>query len=196
MESNDADAGAGPAKPSRRRLLVAGTAAGVLVALGSAVALVRTSGYDDDVPRERARSLQSLDVAQYVFVQHAARRIAAPDRDGDGAIPSADATDVAGFVDAYVSKMHPTVRRDLFRLFAYVEHIAPLRSGLRRRFTSLGPADQDRVLAALESADEGLLRGGFEGLKALVFMGYYRDPRTWSILGYDGPTLKSGALSP
>ncbi len=198
VESNDqrtptsqgpeAQAAATP-KPGRRRLLVAGIASGALVAIGSVVALVRTSGYD--VPPQRARAFESLDAAQYVFVQHAARRIAAPDRDGDGAIPSPDDTDVAGFVDAYVAKMHPTVRRDLFRLFAYVEHIAPLRSGLRHRFTSLGPADQDRVLAALEAADEGLLRGGFEGLKALVFMGYYRDPRTWSILGYDGPTLKA-----
>ncbi|MBL8609283.1 MAG: hypothetical protein JNL38_18280 [Myxococcales bacterium] len=34
-----------------------------------------------------------------------------------------------------------------------------------------------------------LLRGGFAGLKSLIFMGYYRDPRTWAILGYDGPRV-------
>ena len=36
---------------------------------------------------------------------------------------------------------------------------------------------------------EDLLRGAFDGLKSLVFMGYYRDPRTWRILGYDGPRV-------
>jgi hypothetical protein len=39
----------------------------------------------------------------------------------------------------------------------------------------------------MEASDETLLRGGFAGLKSLVFMGYYRDPRTWKILGYAGP---------
>ena len=57
------------------------------------------------------------------------------------------------------------------------------------RFTRLSPGDQDRVLASLESSDQDLLRGGFEGLKALVFMGYYRDPRTWKILDYAGPMV-------
>jgi hypothetical protein len=55
------------------------------------------------------------------------------------------------------------------------------------RFTRLLPADQDKVLAAMESSDSPLLRAGFEGLKALVFMGYYRDARTWKVLAYDGP---------
>ena len=44
-----------------------------------------------------------------------------------------------------------------------------------------------RVLASLESSSQGLLRGGFDGLKSLVFMGYYRDARTWKIVGYAGP---------
>jgi hypothetical protein len=26
-------------------------------------------------------------------------------------------------------------------------------------------------------------------VKAALFMGYYRDPRTWSILGYEGPRV-------
>jgi len=173
-------------KPGRRRLLKAALAGGVIAAAGGVVALFRTSGYV--LGPDRKRSLEALAPWEFLVVQALARRIAAPDREGDPTIPTPDEVDVAGFVDRFVAGMAPGVRRDLGRLFTYVEHLAPLRAGLRRRFTDLDPAHQDRVLAALESADEDLLRGGFEGVKALVFMGYYRDPRTWSIVGYDGPT--------
>ncbi len=85
--------------------------------------------------------------------------------------------------------MHPGLKRDLGRFLGYLEHLAPAAVGLGSRFSRLDAADQDRVLASLESSSSDLLRAGFEGLKSLVFMGYYRDPRTWSILGYDGPMV-------
>ena len=85
--------------------------------------------------------------------------------------------------------MHPSVRRDLGRFLGYLEHLAPVAVGLGSRFSRLEPEDQDRVLAWIEASSSDLLRAGFEGLKSLVFMGYYRDPRTWSILAYDGPQV-------
>ena len=176
-------------KTSRRRFLT--YVGGALLATGSAVALIRTRGYS--IPAERAAALVSLSPWQLVVLEHAARRIAAPDREGDATIPSADDVDVAGFLDGYIARMPSVVRRDLSRLFGYVEHLAPLAVGFGSRFTRLSPAQQDRVLEGLESSDESLLRGGFAGLKALVFMGYYRDPRTWKILGYDGPWVQRPA---
>jgi hypothetical protein len=173
------------ASTTRRRFLQ--IAAGAVLAASSAVAGLRTRGYD--VAAARAARLQALSPWQLVVVEHLARRIAAPDRPDDRSIPTPDDTDVAGFVDAYVARMPAALRRDLSRCFAYVEHVAPLRSGLAARFTRLGPDAQDRVLAALEASDQDLLRGAFSGLKSLVFMGYYRDPRTWSILQYDGPLV-------
>jgi hypothetical protein len=170
---------------TRRRFLKLGVVGGALVATGSIVAVVRTRGYD--LPAERAASLKSLAPWQLIVVEHVARRIAAPDR--PGAVPSADDVDVAGFVDGYVAGMDAALRRDLLRLFGYVEHVAPLASGFVSRFTRLGAADQDAVLAALEASDSDLLRGGFAGLKSLVFMGYYRDARTWKALAYDGPLV-------
>jgi hypothetical protein len=41
----------------------------------------------------------------------------------------------------------------------------------------------------VQDSGSDLLRAGCEGLKSLVFLGYYRDPRTWTILGYDGPLV-------
>jgi hypothetical protein len=166
----------------RRRLLKAAVAGALLLGAGAA-AVVRTRGYA--VPA--GRSLAWMSPWQFVVFQHAARRIAAPDRPEDPSIPSADDLDVAGFADGWIERMPAAVRRDLGRFLAYLEHLAPVGSGYASRFTRLAPADQDRVLAGLEASSNDQLRAGFEGLKSLVFMGYYRDARTWRVIGYDGP---------
>ena len=120
---------------------------------------------------------------------HAARRIAATDRPDDRTVPTPDEVDVVGFVDTYVARMAAPMRRDLSRALLFLEQVAPLSVGLMGRFTDLPAEAQDRVLHALEHAPVALLRGAFAGIKSLVFMGYYRDPRTWRLLGYGGPWL-------
>ncbi len=172
------------ARFTRRRLLAGAGAA--LTGTAAVVAAVRATGYE--VAPERAARLRAFDPWHLVVMEHVARRVAAPDR-ADGSVASPDEVDVALFADGLAARMRPTVRRDLLRMLAFVEHVAPLGAGFARRFTRLDPARQDRVLASIEAADEALLRGGFAGLKSLVFLGYYRDPRTWSILGYDGPLV-------
>ncbi len=169
-------------KTSRRAFLT-----GTTLLLGGAIfAALRTSGYRAPI---RKSALVTLSAWQYAVVSSVAQRIAAPDREGDRSIPSVEEVDVVGFIDSYMAQMPPAMRRDLLRFFAYIEHVAPLRIGLATRFSRLLANDQDRVLASIESANEGLLRGGFEGAKSLVFMGYYRDPRTWKMLRYDGPIV-------
>jgi hypothetical protein len=174
-----------PAKKTSRRRFLALTG-GALVLASGAVAVVRTRGYS--VPADVAAKLEALSPWQYVVIQSVARRIAAPDRD-DPAIPTTDDTDVAGFVDGYIARLPAPLKRDLLRALAFVEHLAPLGAGCASRFTRLPASEQDRVLASLESNGQDLLRGAFDGLKSLVFMGYYRDPRTWRILNYDGPRV-------
>jgi hypothetical protein len=83
--------------------------------------------------------------------------------------------------------------RDLQRLLGFVEHVAPLALGRRARFTDLPPIRQDAVLRSLETHAIEMLRSGFQGFKGLIFMGYYRDPRTWSLLRYDGPWVRRPA---
>jgi len=171
---------------SRRRLFEL-TAAAALT-LGGLAAAVRTHGYAVPV----GRRLVATSPWQFIVLQHAARRIAAPDREGAAAIPTvptADDLDVAGFVDGWLVRMQPGVRRDFGRFLAYVEHVAPLREGLVTRFSRLAPPEQDRVLAATEASSSDLLRAGFDGLKSLCMMGYYRDARAWSLVGYDGPLV-------
>lgn len=168
----------------RRRLLRVAVAGALLLGAG-ATAVVRTRGYA--VPA--GRTLAWMSPWQFVVFQHAARRIAAPDRPGDASIPSADDVDVAGFADGWIARMPAGVRRDLGRFLAYLEHLAPVGSGYASRFSRLAAAEQDRVLAGIEASSSDQLRAGFEGLKSLVFMGYYRDPRTWGLIGYDGPRV-------
>ena len=158
---------------------------GGLLLAGSGVALVRTRGYD--LPAERARALECFAPWHAVVFDAVARRIAAPDEVGDA--PSVDDVGVTAFVDKYVASMHPAMRRDVLRLLGFVEHVAPLLARRASRFSRLGPDDQDAVLRALEASDEGMLRGAFAGLKSLVFMGYYRDPRTWKLLAWPGPLV-------
>lgn len=156
---------------TRRALLGA-----ALALAAGAVAVVRSRGYDE--PWERA------------VVRHLARRVCAPDRPD---VVTADDTDVVGFVSSYMTTMPPKLRRDLVRFLRFVEQVAPLAAGFASRFTRLAPEDQDQVLASLEAHSNELLRGGFDGVKALLFMGYYRDPRTWSVIGYDGPRVPAAA---
>ena len=152
---------------------------------GGVVLALRTRGYDAAAGRERTWFASW----QWAVVEHAARRITAPDEPGDSRIPTADDVDVAGFADAWVGRMNARVARDFGRFLAYLEHVAPLGCGFASRFTRLAPAAQDHVLASVQDSRSDLLRAGFEGLKALVFFGYYRDSRTWTILGYDGPLV-------
>jgi Gluconate 2-dehydrogenase subunit 3 len=172
---------------SRRAVVQALTA--TLVVGGSAVAILRTRGYT--VSKER--KLVALAAWQYVVVEHAARRIVASDRPSDTTIPSADDVEVAGFVDRWVFRLSRPVQRDLGRFLAFVEHMAPLGIGLGSRFTRLTPLQQDGVLSSIEGSSSDLLRAGFEGLRSLVFMGYYRDARTWAIVSYDGPLVNRPA---
>jgi hypothetical protein len=170
---------------SRRQVIELAAAAALV--LGSAAAFVRTRGY----ALPAGRQLVAMSPWQFVVVQHAARRIAAPDPEAehDRSVPDADDVDAAGFVDGWLAKMQPRVRRDFGRFLAYVEHLAPARAGFASRFTRLGPQAQDRVLVATEASSSDLLRAGFDGLKSLVLMGYYRDSRAWGIVGYDGPLV-------
>jgi hypothetical protein len=165
-----------------------------LAGAGGAVAFLRSRGYAPP-SRPDGKPLVALAPWEYAVVVHLARRIAAPDRPGDAAIPSPDDVDVAGFIDGYVLRMAAPMRRDLSRAFLYLEQVAPLAVGRVHRFTELDPDDQDKVLLALEASPIMLLRGAFAAMKSLVFMGYYRDARTWALLGYDGPWLGRPASS-
>jgi hypothetical protein len=168
---------------SRRKWLGSLLIGGSVAAVGGAAALIRSIGYQ--MRADRARSLRVLEPWQFVVVSAVARRMVAPDL--PHGVPSPDEVGVAEFVDGYLVEMRPELRRDFLRLLRYVEDLAPFGSGHLGRFSTISPSAQDEVLAALEASRFDQLRAGFQALKSVVMMGYYRDGRTFSILGYGGP---------
>lgn len=173
---------------SRRRWLLASVAFGAIALTSSGVALVRTGGYEVD--EARTGKLIALLPWEFLVVDHIASRMVAPDLPGDPAIVSARDAKVAEFIDGYLVGMSKSMRGDLLKMIGYIEHLAPLALGYAHRFTKLDEGAQDEVLASLQSSRLSLLRAGFEGMKSLVMMGYYRDPRAFRLLGYRGPWLE------
>jgi hypothetical protein len=177
--------------PSRRaflRKLVRGGLATVAAVAGGALA-IRLGGYAVD--DRRAAYLKVLSPWHLAVLDAVSARLCLADvpYDAIGAPPRPADVGVAEFVDAFVAAAHPTVQRDVQGLLALVEHLWPLRCGHAHRFTQLDATAQDDVLAKMEGASIGLVRGAFQGLKTLVMMGYWRDPRTWGVLRYDGPEV-------
>jgi hypothetical protein len=98
------------------------------------------------------------------------------DLDGDGRAR------MTAIVDTALMDRNATMRKQ-FGTFLGVIRVAPLlRYG--RTFGGLDPVRRHAVLAWLQDCPVGLLRQGFWGLKALVFMGYYGQPEHWGEIGY------------
>lgn len=147
------------------------------VTSGVGMAALRAAGYSVS-PEIRAR-LKVLSPWQFVVLEAVGSRVLDPEH-----------AEVGLFADDYIQKLPASDRDDLMGLLAYVEHVAPLRQGSSQRFTNLSAAEQDRVLTALEQSDIGLLRGGFQALKALSLMACYRRDESFAKLGYGGPVVK------
>jgi hypothetical protein len=146
---------------------------------GVSMAALRASGYR--VSREVRERLSCLAPWQYVVMEAIGGRVLDPER-----------ASVGLFADEYIAKLPKADRDDLFGLLAYIEHIAPYGRGMSQRFSALSPSQQDRVLTHLEQSEIGLLRGGFQALKALCLMAYYRKDESFRALGYGGPAVKWG----
>lgn len=167
----------------RRFLLVVASGA---AALGGVVLSGQLGGYRLD--DETRRKLRTLSPKHFVILAAAARRILAT----DGAAPSSDEIAVPAYVDGWLAEAAPEVQRDFGRLLGVIEHGTPLWSGRRRRFTDLSASEQDAHLESLAHSRMATLREGMGALKSLCMLGYYRDPRTWPVCGYDGPTVPPG----
>jgi Gluconate 2-dehydrogenase subunit 3 len=161
---------------SRRRFLR--TSIFGVAALGLAGVVGRhLGGYavDDGV----ARRLKVLSPKEYTILAAIARRVLAGG-------PSPDELEAALHADAYLANVPEPLTADVRSLLQLFEH-AHLT-----RFTRLSPEAQDEVLRAWQSSGLALKRQGFQALRTLCFMGYYRDARTWPMLGYTGP-MKTAA---
>lgn len=171
----------------RRRFFRLGVAGSIALGAGGLLAW-QTSGYE--VPAGVARRLRHLSPKEHCVVSAVGARILRAD---DGAFPSHDEVETALALDGLLGTLHPADRRDLLALLHVIEHAMPPWFGHVGRFTRLDGPAQDAVLEAMRTGSSGLLRAGFEGLKALIVLAYFRDARTWEAIGYDGPLVGRGA---
>jgi hypothetical protein len=173
----------------QRRSFLRGALA--LTALGGAsvLSLARFVSYDRG--DRRIAYMRALSAWQVAVVDALANRMCAADvaYDSIAAPPTPREVEVVEFIDAFIAESDPALRRDLLAAIGALEHAFPLLAGHARRFSSLSPRAQDEVLRAMETSSIDLVRGAFAGLKSVAMMGYFRDPRTWGVLGYDGPLV-------
>ncbi len=168
---------------TRRGFLRAGLAGGILLG-GAAIVGRSLSGYHLDAAT--AGRLRALSPKEYLVMQAVARRVLAPDA---ADAPSADAVEAALAADAYLAKLPPPLVGDVKSLLQLVEHGSSLFRGGATRFTRMSASEQDATLADWQRSSLTVRRRGFQALRTLAFVGYWRDDRTWPLLGYTGPML-------
>ena len=171
------------ARVSRRRFFRIGIAGAVVLGAGGAL-LWLDHGYD--VPPDVRAKLTTLSAKEYRIVEAIVARMMRPDAPD---LPTPADVGAALRVDALVASLDEATLRDLKRLLQVVEHALPLRAGHATRFTKLSGEAQDAVLEDMQTSSVKLLRGAFESLKSLAAMSYFRDPRTWRAIDYDGPLV-------
>ena len=175
------------ADAGRRRFLRVGLFGTVL--LGAAAIVGRNlSGYawPRGVPLPTTMSPKEI-----LVLAAAVERLVAPDEPD---APPADALGIARWLDGYLAGMDATVRRDISALLQLLEHGSSLFRFGATRFSHMSAAERDRTLEDWSTSSLDVRRQGFQGLRALAFLGYYRDDRTFAMLGYPGPMVPRAGL--
>ena len=167
---------------SRRRFLKVGLFGTALLGVASIVGR-NLSGY----VLPHAVALKALSKKELLVLAAACERICAPDGP-DAPVP--DGLAMATWLDGYIAGMDAAVRRDLSALFALLEHGSSLFRLRATRFSHMSAEERDATLADWESSALDVRRQGFQGLRALAFLAYWRQDRTWPLLGYPGPMVQ------
>lgn len=134
---------------------------------------------------ERAR-LRVLSPKEYLVLQAVARRILRAD--GSDA-PSPDELEVARFADGYLAGLPAPLASDVKSLLQLFEHGSWVFRLRGSRFTRMTPEEQDATLEDWAESGLAVRRQGFQALRTLCFLGYYRHDRTWPLLAYSGPLV-------
>ena len=167
---------------SRRGFLKAGAASvAALVGAGSAAAWLARGDDAAVIGDERPEVLSRRELATLMAL---ADRVVMPSAGG----PSARDTRTARRIDRELAFSDGRLTADVRAALAVIEY-GPVLDFRLRRFTRLGPEEQDAYLAACASSLWHLRRNAFNGLRFLTLFFYYTDDRTWRGVGYAGPMV-------
>ncbi len=133
-----------------------------------------------------AAPLRFFDPREYAIMNAVAERLLGV----EGTIGSEpDHIDVGANVDSLVVEWDAEALGQLRTMLRVFEHGTYLFDLRRKRFTRLTAAKQDEYLAGWMNSTLGVRRVVFRALKLLVASGFYREPRAWAPIGYDGPWI-------
>lgn len=167
---------------SRRRLLKAGVAGGVLLAIAGGAAWFARRVLDRGAPRALDR-----DAATVVRAIVPAMLAGALPPEGPSLADAIEET-VAG-VDRAIAGLPPAVRAEIAQLFALLA-LAPGRrvfAGVASPWSEASAGEVDAFLRAWQSSGWALKRTAYDALHQLVIAAWYANPRSWPAIGYPGP---------
>jgi hypothetical protein len=180
--STDASPPGGPARSSRRSLIVRGLFGGALLLVGGTGFLLSRGTRRVKLPE---KPLSVLGEDEYAVVHALAERMVMPAPDA----PTLEEMNTAWQVDQLLALADPAAQKEVKQLLGLFESaLGGFLFGLRTRpFTQLSPAEQDEVLHEWQQSGLALRRTGFQALKTLVVAAYYATSKTWAYMGYPGP---------
>lgn len=102
--------------------------------------------------------------------------------------PGARSIDLAARIDRYTSPKDEELIQGIRGALLFIENKAPELIGETKKFSQLDPANQEKVLLAMNSASP-LTTTVFVAVRGLCLFYFYTDEAGWEQLGYDGPLL-------
>lgn len=159
--------------------------AGTSVAL-TALAQIRTlpAPAAEEPPQERFFDEQETEI----LTQIVERMVDS----GEPGTPAVRETRSVATIDAFCRQLDPGITGALplaLRLFEYAPMLFDLSFS---RFSRMTDAQKDASLEAWMTSRLALRRMAFLALRNLAFLGYYSQPETWPLVGYQGPLLEEG----
>lgn len=102
--------------------------------------------------------------------------------------PGARTIDLAARIDRYTSPQDESLIQGVRGALLFIENTAPELIGETRKFSQLDPANQEKVLLALNTAS-ALTTMIFVAVRGLCLFYFYTDEAGWKEMGYDGPLV-------
>jgi hypothetical protein len=171
---------------SRRNFLKAGSLGGVLLATGSATALL--TGCASPQPASGHAFLREQDIRVVRALIPVVLAGALP----TGAAAAAAVDKVLKSLDGFIGTTSPGVMAPLYQLFDLLS-LPPARIALARLWDDWPDAsaeDLEAFLLRWRDSSIGMFRAGYAGLVKIITTSWYLLPESWPATGYEAPVRR------
>lgn len=168
---------------SRRDFLRTGTLGGMLLATGSATAML--AGCAKPHPAANHAFLREQDIRVLTALIPVVLKGALP----EGEAQAAAVDNTLKSLDRFIGNTSPGAMAPLYQLFDLLS-LAPARVALCRLWPDWPDASEDELEAFLlrwRDSSVGLFRAGYAGLVKIITASWYLLPESWPATGYDAP---------